>query len=170
MCVWRNPIGLKIINSSIGIHISWSALFCWLMQRERTLSLVTIGRWYYQWSDGCSGDVTRESADAFRTNVIAKKDTGTLPPIHYIDGASFIYVRNADHYIVAVTKKNANPGMESYRPWLCRHDLPLPLPLGQDVQELLRQRVPGCMLPPSMLMCRMIFVTSSPLSMKFSMV
>ena len=116
------------------------------------------------------GDVSRETADAFRQNVIAKKDTGTLPPIHYIDGASFIYVRNADHYIVAVTKKNANPGMESYRPWLCRHDLPLPLPLGQDVQELLRQRVPGCMLPPSMLMCRMIFVTSSPLSMKFSMV
>lgn len=57
------------------------------------------------------GDVSRETADAFRQNVIAKKDTGTLPPIHYIDGASFIYVRNADHYIVAVTKKNANPGM-----------------------------------------------------------
>lgn len=56
-------------------------------------------------------DVTRESADAFRTNVIAKKDTGSNPPITYIDGTTFIYVRNSDHYIVAVTKKNASPGL-----------------------------------------------------------
>lgn len=55
-------------------------------------------------------DVTKESADAFRTNVIAKKDTGSNPPITYIDGTTFIYVRNSDHYIVAVTKKNASPG------------------------------------------------------------
>ena len=47
---------------------------------------------------------------AFRTNVIAKKDTGSNPPITYIDGTTFIYVRNSDHYIVAVTKKNASPG------------------------------------------------------------
>ncbi|KAK8804439.1 hypothetical protein WA538_001956 [Blastocystis sp. DL] len=57
------------------------------------------------------GDVTKESADAFCTNVIAKKDTGSKPPITYIDGTTFIYVRNADHYIVAVTKKNASPGL-----------------------------------------------------------
>ena len=54
--------------------------------------------------------MTKESADAFCTNVIAKKDTGSKPPITYIDGTTFIYVRNADHYIVAVTKKNASPG------------------------------------------------------------
>lgn len=54
--------------------------------------------------------MTRESADAFCSNVIAKKDTGSKPPITYIDGTTFIYVRNADHYIVAVTKKNASPG------------------------------------------------------------
>ena len=58
-------------------------------------------------------DVTKESADAFRTNVIAKKDTGSTPPITYIDGTTFIYVRNSDHYIVAVTKKNASPGKGS---------------------------------------------------------
>ena len=58
--------------------------------------------------------MTKESADAFCTNVIAKKDTGSKPPITYIDGTTFIYVRNADHYIVAVTKKNASPGMQPY--------------------------------------------------------
>ncbi len=42
--------------------------------------------------------------------MIAKKDTGSKPPITYIDGTTFIYVRNSDHYIVAVTKKNASPG------------------------------------------------------------
>ena len=58
--------------------------------------------------------MTKESADAFCTNVIAKKDTGSKPPITYIDGTTFIYVRNADHYIVAVTKKNASPGIRSF--------------------------------------------------------
>ena len=42
--------------------------------------------------------------------MIAKKDTGSTAPITYIDGTTFIYVRNSDHYIVAVTKKNASPG------------------------------------------------------------
>lgn len=82
--------------------------------------------------------MTRESADAFRTNVIAKKDTGSKPPITYIDGTTFIYVRNADHYIVAVTKKNASPGKLSVSYIICRFDFPLPLPPCEDVQELLR--------------------------------
>lgn len=59
----------------------------------------------------CSGDVNKESAEAFRNNVIARKDTGSKPPIVYIDGVTFIYVRNVDHFLVAVTKKNASPGM-----------------------------------------------------------
>lgn len=80
------------------------------MRRERTLSPVTIGILFINGIYPNSGDVTRESADAFRTNIIAKKDTGSKPPITYIDGTTFIYVRNADHYIVAVTKKNASPG------------------------------------------------------------
>ena len=80
--------------------------------------------------------MTRESADAFRTNVIAKKDTGSKPPITYIDGTTFIYVRNADHYIVAVTKKNASPGLILVYLLMDRFDLPLLIPLGQDVQEL----------------------------------
>lgn len=81
------------------------------MPRERTSSPVTIGIHFRSDNSRCSGDVTKESADAFCSNVIAKKDTGSKPPITYIDGTTFIYVRNADHYIVAVTKKNASPGM-----------------------------------------------------------
>ena len=81
------------------------------MPRERTSSPVTIGIHFLSDNSRCSGDVTKESADAFCSNVIAKKDTGSKPPITYIDGTTFIYVRNADHYIVAVTKKNASPGM-----------------------------------------------------------
>ena len=80
------------------------------MPRERTSSPVTIGIYFLSDNSCCSGDVTKESADAFCSNVIAKKDTGSKPPITYIDGTTFIYVRNADHYIVAVTKKNASPG------------------------------------------------------------
>lgn len=81
------------------------------MPRERTSSPVTIGIHFLSDNSCCSGDVTKESADAFCSNVIAKKDTGSKPPITYIDGTTFIYVRNADHYIVAVTKKNASPGI-----------------------------------------------------------
>ena len=80
------------------------------MRRERISCLVIIGSFSSPLLSSNSADVTRESADAFRTNVIAKKDTGSNPPITYIDGTTFIYVRNSDHYIVAVTKKNASPG------------------------------------------------------------
>lgn len=80
------------------------------MRRERISCLVIIGSFSPSLPSSNSADVTRESADAFRTNVIAKKDTGSNPPITYIDGTTFIYVRNSDHYIVAVTKKNASPG------------------------------------------------------------
>lgn len=107
------------------------------MRRERILFLVTIGIIFVSRFDDCSGDVTRESADAFRTNVIAKKDTGSKPPITYIDGTTFIYVRNADHYIVAVTKKNASPGTFCNLHISHRFDLPFPLPPCEDVQELL---------------------------------
>ena len=103
------------------------------MQRERTLSRVIIGTILQLWFSIYSGDVTRESADAFRTNVIAKKDTGSKPPITYIDGTTFIYVRNADHYIVAVTKKNASPGRLCVWFVIDRYDFPLLIPLGEDV-------------------------------------
>lgn len=107
------------------------------MRRERILCLVIIGFFFSLVNSLNSADVTRESADAFRTNVIAKKDTGSNPPITYIDGTTFIYVRNSDHYIVAVTKKNASPGILLPLSLLFRPHLPLPVPLGEDVQELL---------------------------------
>ncbi|KAM7455752.1 hypothetical protein BLSTO_03493 [Blastocystis sp. subtype 1] len=111
-------------------------------------------------------DVTRESADAFRTNVIAKKDTGSNPPITYIDGTTFIYVRNSDHYIVAVTKKNAL----SLLLLIPRPHLPLPVPPGEDVQELLRHRLQGRSRSPPLLTPRTISVTSSRWCTRSSMV
>lgn len=157
----------------IGKRNKWSVPCCWLMLRERTLSPVTIGICFELDSSWNSGDVTKESADAFCSNVIAKKDTGSKPPITYIDGTTFIYVRNADHYIVAVTKKNASPGMDHLRSELIdRSDLPLPLPPREDVQELFRSWVQGCMglWKDWRFIHRITFVISSLWCTKFSMV
>ena len=128
-------------------------------------------RYFVVWVDYyCSGDVTRESADAFRTNVIAKKDTGSKPPITYIDGTTFIYVRNADHYIVAVTKKNASPGRWCIFSVTIRFDLPLLVPPREDVQELLRCWIQGCLWFVCVVMYRMICVSASLSCTKSSMV
>jgi hypothetical protein len=43
--------------------------------------------------------------------VIAKKETGSRPPIVNVDGASFLYTRHANMFFVAVTKQNVNPGL-----------------------------------------------------------
>ena len=140
------------------------------MRRERISCLVIIGSFSPPLPSSNSADVTRESADAFRTNVIAKKDTGSNPPITYIDGTTFIYVRNSDHYIVAVTKKNASPGNLSLLSLIPRPHLPLPVPPGEDVQELLRNRLQGRSRSPPLLTPRTICVTSSPWCTRSSMV
>lgn len=140
------------------------------MRRERTLCPVTIGIALHPLPSRDSADVTRESADAFRTNVIAKKDTGSNPPITYIDGTTFIYVRNSDHYIVAVTKKNASPGTFPLPSLTTRSHLPLPVPPREDVQELLRHRLQGRTSLSTRITCRTISATSSPWCTKSSMV
>ena len=140
------------------------------MRRERISCLVIIGSFSPPLPSSNSADVTRESADAFRTNVIAKKDTGSNPPITYIDGTTFIYVRNSDHYIVAVTKKNASPGNPFPLSLTVRPHLPLPVPPGEDVQELLRNRLQGRSRSPPLLTPRTICVTSSPWCTRSSMV
>ncbi|CAN0143562.1 unnamed protein product, partial [Phaeothamnion confervicola] len=56
-------------------------------------------------------DVTRSAADAFRMQVIKSKETGTQAPIKVIEGASFLYTRHANVYLVAVTRGNVNPAM-----------------------------------------------------------
>ena len=55
-------------------------------------------------------DVSRRAADAFRLQVIAAKETGSLPPIKSIDGCSFLYTRHENLYLVAVSRANINTG------------------------------------------------------------
>jgi len=72
-----------------------SALFFLSLQGEIVLS-----RFYRD-------DVDRSVVDAFRIQVIANKEVNR--PIAMIDRTSFLYVRKADMYVLAVTKANSNP-------------------------------------------------------------
>ncbi|CAK4081334.1 unnamed protein product [Aphanomyces euteiches] len=56
-------------------------------------------------------DVSRRAADAFRLQVIAAKETGSLPPIKSIDGCSFLYTRHENLYLVAVSRANINTAL-----------------------------------------------------------
>lgn len=56
-------------------------------------------------------DVGRRAADAFRLQVIAAKETGSLPPIKSIDGCSFLYSRHENLYLVAVSRANINTAL-----------------------------------------------------------
>ncbi|CCI42631.1 unnamed protein product [Albugo candida] len=56
-------------------------------------------------------DVSRRAADTFRMQVIAAKETGSLPPIKHIDGCSFLYTRHENLYLVAVTRANINTAL-----------------------------------------------------------
>lgn len=59
-------------------------------------------------------DVTRAAAEAFRTKVIAAKETGSQPPVRLMDNTSFVYVKHSDIFVVAMTRSNANAG--AWRP------------------------------------------------------
>lgn len=54
-------------------------------------------------------DVSRQAIDAFRLEVVQSKNVGV--PIVQIDDCSFLYSRQADLYLVGVTKMNANPAL-----------------------------------------------------------
>lgn len=56
-------------------------------------------------------DVSREATQEFRMEVIARKETGTRAPVVHINGLSYLYIRRADVFFVAVTKSNINPAM-----------------------------------------------------------
>ena len=56
-------------------------------------------------------DVTRDATQAFRMNVIARKETGTMPPVLYIDKSSYLYTRVNDLFFVCVTRSNVNPAL-----------------------------------------------------------
>ena len=56
-------------------------------------------------------DVSLTEADSFRLNIIASKNTGSVPPIQVISGSTFQYIRYANIYFVAVTRTNLNPAL-----------------------------------------------------------
>ena len=43
-------------------------------------------------------DITRSTAEVFGSKVVATKETGSLPPVKIIDGASFLYTRHSNLY------------------------------------------------------------------------
>ena len=60
---------------------------------------------------GHRDDVSKSTADDFGAKVIASKETGTVPPVRIVDGASFLYARHKNLYFVAVTRSNVNPAL-----------------------------------------------------------
>eukprot|EP00640_Fibrocapsa_japonica_P004375 CAMPEP_0113951424 /NCGR_PEP_ID=MMETSP1339-20121228/86044_1 /TAXON_ID=94617 /ORGANISM="Fibrocapsa japonica" /LENGTH=228 /DNA_ID=CAMNT_0000959665 /DNA_START=39 /DNA_END=722 /DNA_ORIENTATION=- /assembly_acc=CAM_ASM_000762 len=56
-------------------------------------------------------DVTRSSADIFRSTVIAKKEASSMSPVLFLSKSTFIYTRHLNLYFVAVTKSNVNPAL-----------------------------------------------------------
>ena len=56
-------------------------------------------------------DITRSTAEVFGSKVVATKETGSLPPVKIIEGASFLYTRHSNLYFVAVTRSNVNPAL-----------------------------------------------------------
>jgi len=65
---------------------------------------VVISRFY-------RGDVPSDVANTFADKVIRQKNTANLPPIQYINGYSFAYMKHRDMYFVGISKGNANVAM-----------------------------------------------------------
>ena len=55
----------------------------------------------------------RNLASAFRSHVINSKDTdaASLAPVRQLGDASYVYLRSANVYLVAITKRNSNAAM-----------------------------------------------------------
>ncbi|CAK9083494.1 AP-2 complex subunit mu (Clathrin assembly protein complex 2 mu medium chain) (Clathrin coat assembly protein AP50) (Clathrin coat-associated protein AP50) (Clathrin-adaptor medium chain Apm2) (Mu2-adaptin) (Plasma membrane adaptor AP-2 50 kDa protein) [Durusdinium trenchii] len=56
-------------------------------------------------------DVSRSAAEAFRMQVVAKKETGTLAPVRLVDGTTFLHTRCNDMFFTALTKSNVNTAL-----------------------------------------------------------
>ena len=65
---------------------------------------VVISRFY-------RGDVPADVADTFAEKVIRRKNTASAPPVLYINGFSFAYMKHKDMYFVGIAKANANVAM-----------------------------------------------------------
>ena len=56
-------------------------------------------------------DVSRQVVDTFRLKVIASKETGSQAPIKTVESSTFLYTRQNNLYLVAVTRSNVNPAL-----------------------------------------------------------
>ncbi|MEW5318563.1 MAG: hypothetical protein WDW38_009777 [Sanguina aurantia] len=53
-------------------------------------------------------DIDRDVAELFRTQILNSKDSGVQPPVRTLGSVTFMYLRNADIYILCLTRNNAN--------------------------------------------------------------
>lgn len=57
------------------------------------------------------GDVPPDVADVFADKIIRQKNTANEPPVKYINGHSFVYMKHRDMYLVGISQGNANVAM-----------------------------------------------------------
>lgn len=55
-----------------------------------------------------SSRYSRDVAEIFRTQILNSKDSGVQPPVRTLGSVTFMYLRNADIYILCLTRNNAN--------------------------------------------------------------
>eukprot|EP00300_Choanocystis_sp_HF-7_P032560 c4329_g1_i1.p1 GENE.c4329_g1_i1~~c4329_g1_i1.p1 ORF type:complete len:432 (+),score=1.99 c4329_g1_i1:95-1390(+) len=55
-------------------------------------------------------DVPKGAADAFRQHVVQSKDSN-VPPVVFVNGASYMWVKSDQVYLVSITKENVNASM-----------------------------------------------------------
>lgn len=65
---------------------------------------VVISRFY-------RGDVPADVADTFADKIIRQKNTLNEPPVQYINGHSFVYMKHRDLYFLGISNANANVAM-----------------------------------------------------------
>jgi AP-2 complex subunit mu-1 len=56
-------------------------------------------------------DVTKSSIDSFRSKIVATKSTGSTSPVILVEGASFMYVRHRNLFLVGATRNNINAAL-----------------------------------------------------------
>lgn len=56
-------------------------------------------------------DVSQSAAEAFRAQVVGRKEAGSQAPVRFLDGASFLYTRRNDVYLAALTRANVNAAL-----------------------------------------------------------
>ena len=56
-------------------------------------------------------EVDRNMSDAFRVQVVARKEAANQAPVVLVDGTTYAYTRHGELYFVAATRHNSNPSL-----------------------------------------------------------